>query len=60
MIWLPLVLLPMKHVVVVHSDLRGQGQAAGFANQDILAYFPMCAGLAFANQKFDFVLVAHL
>jgi hypothetical protein len=39
----------MKHMVVVYCDLRGQGQATGFANQHILADFPMRAGLAFAN-----------
>jgi hypothetical protein len=58
--WLPLVLLPMKHIVVVYSDLRGQGQATGFANQHIPADFPMGAGLAFTNQEFDFFLIAHL
>jgi hypothetical protein len=59
-IWLPLVLLPMKHMVVFYSNLRRQGQTTGFANQHILADFPMRAGLAFTNQKFDFFLIAHL
>jgi hypothetical protein len=59
-IWLSLMLLPMKHMMVVYRDLCRQGQAAGLANQHIFADFPMRAGLAFANQKFDFVLIAHL
>jgi hypothetical protein len=57
---LPLVFLPMKHVVVVYGDLRRQGQAAGLANQDILADFPMRAVLALTNQKFNFLFAAHL
>jgi hypothetical protein len=50
----------MKHVVVVHSDLRGQHQAAGLANQHFPADFPMRTIFALANQKFDFLLIAHL
>ena len=57
---LPLMLLPMKHMVVVYSDCRGQRQATCLANQHILADFPMGAGLALANLEFNFVLVAHL
>jgi hypothetical protein len=57
---LALVLLPMKHVVIVHGNLRGQDQAAGLADQHIPADLPMRAVLAFTNQKFDFLFAAHL
>jgi hypothetical protein len=50
----------MKHVVVVHRDLGGQGQTAGLANDDIPADFPMSAILTFANQKVDLFFRTHL
>ena len=54
------MLLPMKHVVVVHGDLGGQAQTACLANDDITADFPMSAILAFANQKVDLLFRTHL
>jgi hypothetical protein len=33
----------MKHFVIVHDDLCGQGQSAGLADQDFPANFPMGA-----------------
>jgi len=50
----------MKHMVVVYCDLRGKRQAAGFADQNFFANLPVSAFLAFTNQKFNFVLAAHL
>jgi hypothetical protein len=50
----------MEHMVVVYVNLGGQGQAAGLANQHILADLPMRAVLAFTNQKFNFLFSAHL
>jgi hypothetical protein len=50
----------MKHLMVGYGDFRWKGQAAGLANQDLFADLPMCAVLAFTNQKFDFILIAHL
>jgi hypothetical protein len=49
----------MKHVVIVHFDLRGQRQAAGLADQNLFADLPVRAGFAFTDQKFDFFFVAH-
>jgi hypothetical protein len=50
----------MKHVVVIHGNLRGQNQAACLADQNVLPDFPVGAVLALANQKLDFLLSAHL
>jgi hypothetical protein len=59
-IGLAFVLLPMKHMVVVHFDLRGQRQAAGLADQDLFADLPVGAILTLTNQKLDLFLIAHL
>jgi hypothetical protein len=57
---LPLVLVPMEHMVVVYGNFCGHGKAAGHANQHILADLPMCAVLAFTYQNFNFLFSAHL
>ena len=57
---LPLVLLPVQHIVVVNCDLGGESQPAVLADQDLLANLPVGAGLAFTNKKFNSLFVAHL
>ena len=51
--------LPVEHVVIFYHDFGRQSEAAGFTEDEVLANFPIRAGLAFADQELGFFFRGH-